>query len=156
MGLRAMGVDLINCGKNTVRVNGYPAVLALDEKRQTVHVKVLLGVDDIALGLPTWSGAPRPVTVQPGHRAGAVVVWRNTYDDTRHPPVNAPYLRIGPAAKQPTQVLAVDGMLDLGSTGRLGVSPWRAIPNPTPTTVPTTRPAPPPTSVTPSTEVPLP
>jgi hypothetical protein len=36
-----------------------------------------------------------------------------------------------PAAGRPAQVLAVQDGIDLGSTGRLGVSPWRPSPAPT-------------------------
>jgi hypothetical protein len=125
MGLRALGVYLVNCGREAYRVNGYPAVHALDEQRSTLDVRVLDGVTEIAGSLPGWAGAPRPVVLSPGERAAAVVVWRNTYDNISKPPVDAPYLEVAPTAGRPAQVLAPQGGIDLGSTGRLGVSPWR-------------------------------
>jgi Protein of unknown function (DUF4232) len=130
MGLRALGVHLINCGRKPYRMNGYPAVHALDEHRSKLNVRVLNGVTEIAGALPTWSGPPRPVVLKPGQRATAVVVWRNTYDNISRPPVDAPYLDMAPAAGRPAQVLAPEGGIDLGSTGRLGVSPWRLTPAP--------------------------
>lgn len=132
MGLRALDMNLINCGRKAYRVNGYPAVHALDQQRSTLGVRVLHGVTEIAGAIPDWSGPPRPFVLKPGERATAVVVWRNTYDNISRPPVNAPYLEAAPAAGRPAQVLAVRNGIDLGSTGRLGVSPWR--PSPAPTT----------------------
>ena len=125
MGLRALGLDLINCGRKPYRVNGYPAVHALDQRRSRLNVRVLQGVIEIAGPIPDGSGPPRPVVLKPGERATAVVVWRNTYDNISRPPVDAPYLEAAPAAGRPAQILAVRDGIDLGSTGRLGVSPWR-------------------------------
>jgi hypothetical protein len=133
MGLRALGLNLINCGRKPYRVNGYPAVHALDKERSTLDVRVLHGVTEISGSIPDWSGPPRPFVLEPGERATAVVVWRNTYDNISRPPVDAPYLEVAPAAgRRPAQVLAPQGGIDLGSTGRLGVSPWRPSPAPAP------------------------
>jgi hypothetical protein len=74
--------------------------------------------------MPNASGPPKPVVLQPGQRATAVIAWRNTYDDIREPPVSVAYLEVAPAAGEPTQIVTPLGALDLGSTGRLGVSPW--------------------------------
>jgi hypothetical protein len=126
MGLRALAVELVNCGHKTYRVEGYPSVRALDKSRKPLTIRVLHGVTAIAGPLPNASGPARPVTLKPGQRASAVIVWRNTYDDTRHPPVNAPYLSIAPQPGRPAAVIAPEDALDLGSTGRLGVSPWKA------------------------------
>lgn len=126
MGLRAMGMHLINCGRSPYRVTGYPAVRALDEQRTPLPaVRTLQGVVEIAGALPNWTDPPRPVELRPGERATAVIVWRNTYDNTVAGPADAPYLEVAPAAGRPVAVLTPDHPLDLGSTGRLGVSPWR-------------------------------
>jgi hypothetical protein len=157
MGLRALGVNLLNCGAEPYRVNGYPAVKALDEKHAALAIRVLEGVTEITGALPNWAGPPTPVVLDPGERAVAVVVWRNTYDNITAPPVDAPYLEMAPVAGRPTQVLAPEGGLDLGSTGRLGVSPWRPAPpgqgEPTATPPVTT---PPPSVVRTTSELPLP
>ena len=126
MGLRALSVYLVNCGHKTYRVAGYPSVQALDKSKKPLKIKVLHGVTEIAGPLPSASGPARPVTLKPGQRASFVVVWRNTYDDIRQPPVTAPYLKIAPAVGRAAQVIAPAGGLDLGSTGRLGISPWKA------------------------------
>jgi hypothetical protein len=138
MGLRALGIHLINCGREPYRVNGYPVVHALDEHRSTLTVRVLHGVTEIAGPLDGWTGPPRPVVLKPGERAAAVMVWRNTYDDISRPPVDAPYLAVAAAAGRPAQVLVPEGGIDLGSTGRLGISPWRPSPAPQPAPPPAT------------------
>ena len=124
MGLRVRGFDMINCGRTAYRVKGYPVVRALDEDRQRLDVQVLRGVDGITGSLPNASGPPKAVVLQPGERATVVIAWRNTYDDIREPPVEVAYLEVAPAAGEPTQIVTPAGALDLGSTGRLGVSPW--------------------------------
>lgn len=149
-GLRALGITLTNCGHETYRVNGYPTVQALDKDHRELSVKVLHGTVEIAGPIPDWNGPPHLVTLQPGQQAACVVVWRSTYDDIRHPPVNAPYLEMAPAAGRPAQVLTLHSAMDLGSTGRLGVSPWRV----SKTTVPTMTPPPPPVTTPPPSPVP--
>jgi hypothetical protein len=149
-GLRALGITLLNCGTKDYRVDGYPAVRALDKDHRAAAVEVLHGVVDIAGPIPSWTGPPTPVTLKPGRQAECVVVWRNTYDDIRHPPVNAPYLEMAPAPGRPAQILTPDAPLDLGSTGRLGVSPWRLSKQ-----TPRTTPVAPPPSTQPSTPPPL-
>ena len=124
MGLRAMGLFLVNCGDRPYQVEGYPVVRALDEDKKPLGIRILRGAKEIAGGLPT-DRPPATVLLQPGERAGAAIFWRNTYNDTTDPPVNAPYLRIAPGTGRPAQVLTPDGPLDLGSTGRLGVSAWQ-------------------------------
>ena len=126
MGLRVLGVVLTNCGRSPYRVQGYPAVRALDDRRAELRVRVLHGVEDITSALPNRDGPPSPVVLQPGESADAVVVWRNTYTDVTRPPILAPYLRIAPEPGRRAEVLAPEGGVDLGSTGRLGVSPWQA------------------------------
>jgi hypothetical protein len=147
MGLRALGITLLNCGDRDYRVDGYPVVAALDKDHRTLGIKVLHGTTDIAGPIPDWNGPPNPITLEPGREAACVVVWRNTYDDIRQPPVTAPYLRMAPAPGRPAQVLSPRDPLDLGSTGRLGVSPWR-LSEPTPHTTPVVPP--------PSTQPPVP
>ena len=142
MGLRALGITLLNCGDRDYRVDGYPVVVALDKDHRTLDIKVLHGTTDIAGPIPEWNGPPNPITLGPGREAECVVVWRNTYDDIRQPPVTAPYLRMAPVAGRPARVLTPRDPLDLGSTGRLGVSPWR-LSKPTSHTTPV---APPPST----------
>jgi hypothetical protein len=101
-------------------------VRALDERRQPLDVQVLLGVDKITTGAANAIGPPQQVVLRPSERATTVVAWRNTYDDIRQPPVEIAYLEIAPAAGEPAQLVPASSPLDLGSTGRLGISPWLA------------------------------
>jgi hypothetical protein len=128
MGLRVLGIRLVNCGPRTYRLNGYPAVRSLDGERTTLKVRVLHGVREIIGSAIPWDGPPKPVILEPGQQAGTVVAWRNTYDDIREPPVTARFLDIAPLAGRPSQIVDPNGGLDLGSTGRIGVSAWRALP----------------------------
>jgi hypothetical protein len=127
-GLRVLGITLTNCGKRTYRIDGYPAVRSLDKDRTALDVQVLKGVAEIAGPIPEWNAPPQPVTLKPGQRATAVVAWRNTYDNLEHPPVDVTFLEVAPLAGRPAQVIAPDNGLDLGSTGRIGVSAWRLDP----------------------------
>ncbi|MFD8479452.1 DUF4232 domain-containing protein [Kitasatospora sp. NPDC059673] len=122
MGLRVMGLHLVNCGTSPVTVNGYPQVQALDEKHRPVDaLQVLKGGAAIATG----TGAdtpPQRITLRTGEGAQAMVVWRNTNDNLAMDPVNAPYLRV--RATPDAAPVMVTPELDLGTTGRLGVGAW--------------------------------
>lgn len=61
------------------------------------------------------------MTLKPGERAYAVLVWRNTTEAGT--PVNAPYVRVW--AKPGARPVTVTPELDLGTTGKLGVGPWK-------------------------------
>jgi hypothetical protein len=125
MGLRVLGITLVNCGSRAYRLNGYPAVRSLAPDR----VQVLQGVKEIVGSAMPWDGPPKPLVLEPGQRAGTAVAWRNTYDDIRRPPVTVALLEIAPLAGRPPQIVDLDGGLDLGSTGRIGVSAWSFIPD---------------------------
>jgi hypothetical protein len=121
MGLRVTGLHLVNCGTRPYQVDGYPELELLDEDHDTVDgVRILHGTDRISTGIK-GTGSPRPVALQPGEAAEAVLAWRNTtqFGD----PVNAPYVRV--RAKPGARPVVVMPELDLGTTGRLGVGPWQ-------------------------------
>ncbi|WP_240496636.1 DUF4232 domain-containing protein [Streptomyces torulosus] len=126
MGLRAMTVTLTNCGTEPYTVNGYPSVQVLDEDREPVDVRVLRGPGEITTGVP--DPGPHEVTLKPGESATTSLVWRNTVTEADVPAVNAPYLRVATAKGRPAQVLAPDGGIDLGTTGRLGTGAWTKAP----------------------------
>ncbi|WP_431676399.1 DUF4232 domain-containing protein [Kitasatospora sp. KL5] len=123
MGLRVLGLHLENCGAGTVELNGYPELQVVDEEHRPVgSVRILHGGSAISTG----TGAdepPRPVTLGPGERAYAGLVWRNTVEAGTADPVNAPYLRV--RAKAGADPVMVIPELDLGTTGRLGVGAWK-------------------------------
>ncbi|MEV6303067.1 DUF4232 domain-containing protein [Actinoplanes sp. NPDC051861] len=143
MGLRAAGIDLVNCGARTYRVQGYPVVAPLDEDQGPVSVQVLTEVGEITGALKHLDVPPQPVVLQPGESATAVVAWRNKYDDVRNPPVEVASLFVAPEKGRPAQLVRPDGPLDLGSTGRIGISPWIARKEGPSTSAETTEPAPP-------------
>ncbi|MER5754428.1 DUF4232 domain-containing protein [Streptomyces sp. NPDC002088] len=121
MGLRLVGLHLENCGTRDYPVDGYPQVTVLDED--------LKRIDDIKIsqgggGMSTVDGfddPPRPVTLKPGESATASLAWHNTTQFGT--PVNAPYVRV--LAKSGAAPVTVTPHLDLGTTGKLGVSAWK-------------------------------
>ncbi|GAB1641285.1 DUF4232 domain-containing protein [Krasilnikovia sp. MM14-A1259] len=141
-GLRVLDIMLVNCGSQTYRLNGYPAVHSLDKDRAALKVRVLHGVKEIVGPNLPWDGPPKPVVLKPGQRAGAAVAWRNTYTDIRKPPVTVKLLDIAPLAGRPSQIVEPDGGLDLGSTGRIGISAWTPLPDTDATASPSGPPAP--------------
>ncbi|MGQ4491326.1 DUF4232 domain-containing protein [Streptomyces sp. SAS_281] len=124
MGLRVVGIHLANCGTTDYRLNGYPALRLLDEDRDPVSgVEILHGTTAISTGIG-GDARPRPLTLRPGESAYASLAWRNTTTDGD--PVNAPYVEV--TAKPGAKPVTVTPELDLGTTGRLGVSPWTKTP----------------------------
>ncbi|MFJ5924901.1 DUF4232 domain-containing protein [Kitasatospora sp. NPDC092948] len=122
MGLRVVGLHLVNCGTSPVTVDGYPQVQALDEKHRPVDaLQVLKGGAAIAAN----TGAdtpPQQIVLATGEGVRSTVVWRNTNDDVAAAPVNAPYLRV--RATPDAAPVMVTPELDLGTTGRIGVGAW--------------------------------
>jgi hypothetical protein len=131
MGQRSMDITLTNCGPTTYWVAGYPELTLLDEDRQPFAVEVLHGSEPITTNggycTPTgrFDDGPQVVTLAPGQQAAAGIVWRNLTTGEFDLLVNAPYLTIAPTPGEAPQELAMAGVMDLGTTGRVGVSAWR-------------------------------
>jgi hypothetical protein len=123
MGLRVLRLELVNCGRTNITLHGYPAVRVLDADRKTLEVKVTKGTSSIST-IEKLEGAPRPVRLGQGHRAVAFVLWKNTYTDPSVPPVQGAHLHVVPAPGQAGQTVSPSGGIDLGSTGKIGVTPW--------------------------------
>ncbi|MEU5634943.1 DUF4232 domain-containing protein [Streptomyces rishiriensis] len=122
MGLRVVGLTLENCGERDRTVRGYPQVTLLDEDRQPVDgVRILRGSGGIAT-VTGFDDAPRTLTLRPGERASADLMWRNTTGFGTA--VDIPYVRV--RATPGAAPVLITPHLDLGTTGRLGVSAWRA------------------------------
>lgn len=124
-GLRAMRVEMVNCGSQPHTANGYPTLRVLDADRKPLDITVLQGTAQIST-ITGFDGPPRPVTLAPGAGAAAVVVWRNTVTDANVPATTGTHLEVAPAAGQPGQVLSPEGGVDLGTTGKIATSPWVA------------------------------
>lgn len=105
----------------SIQLNGYPKLTIQDEDHTTVDgVRILRGTDQIGTGIG-GDGSPQPVVLRPGEAAVAGLAWRNTTQAGE--PVNAPYVRVwATPAADPVMVVPE---LDLGTTGKLGVGPWR-------------------------------
>jgi hypothetical protein len=122
MGLRALGLELVNCGDRPYRLNGYPTVWVLDEQRKPIILAVQNGAKDITSG---FDQPPQPITLQKGERAVATVLWRNLVTDSTVVATDGAYLSVAPAAGQPAEEVDPQGPVDVGNTGRIGVSAWR-------------------------------
>ncbi|MDV5149924.1 DUF4232 domain-containing protein [Streptomyces sp. SBC-4] len=121
MGLRVVGLHLENCGTAPYELNGYPRIGLADEDREPVDgVELLQGGERIA-GATGMEGPARPLVLAPGERAYSGLVWRNTVEAGE--PVNAPYARV--RAKPGAAPVMVTPELDLGTTGKLGIGPWK-------------------------------
>lgn len=123
MGLRLVPIHLANCGDAPLTVTGYPALRVLDEGHQPVDAKVDNGADSVAL-VPSLQQPPTTFTLAPGHQAEATVLWKNYVTDSTVVATTGTYFDVAPAGGQPWQTRKPDGPIDLGNTGKLGVSPW--------------------------------
>ncbi|MFF4878398.1 DUF4232 domain-containing protein [Micromonospora sp. NPDC000668] len=145
MGLRALGLELVNCGDQPYRLKGYPALRVLDEQREPITLRVVPGAKEIT---PGFDHPPQQFTLQKGERAVATVLWRNLVTDSTVPATNGAYLLVAPTAGQPVEDVDPDGPIDVGNTGRIGVSAWKKADPPAP--VPTQPAQPPAPSAVPS------
>ncbi|MFJ9947233.1 DUF4232 domain-containing protein [Kitasatospora sp. NPDC091207] len=121
MGLRVMGIRLTNCGSRPYTLNGRPGVRVLDAERAPLGITVRNGSAGIAT-LEGFDAAPKAVTLDPGEYAAFQLVWRNTVTAGTGPADNGRFLEVAPLPGRPRVVVPAD--LDLGTTGRLGVSAW--------------------------------
>lgn len=99
-----------------------PAVAPGRTVRGTVTASDLPGDAAVATGTGA-DGPPRSIVLKPGERAYATLVWRNTVASVTNEPVNAPYARVW--AKPGAAPVMVTPEFDLGTTGKLGVGPWK-------------------------------
>ncbi|MFJ8645504.1 DUF4232 domain-containing protein [Streptomyces sp. NPDC093546] len=120
MGVRGMGVTLLNCGTEPFEVSGYPALEVLDAERRKLDVTVRLGSN-----LDTRA-RPSAFVLRPGERAEASVMWRNTVTRTDVVATNGAYLRVTPAPGVAPQTVAPGdgGPLDLGNTDAVETTAW--------------------------------
>ena len=137
MGLRALGLELVNCGDTPYQLNGYPALHVFDEQRDPIRCGGQGGQGD-HLGLRPAAPAADSA---PGNERATAGCSGATWSPTRQssPPTAEPD---GGARGRPTaQAVDPDGPVDLGNTGRIGVSAWKKA---DPSAPAPTRPAPPP------------
>lgn len=120
MGLRFLSIQLENCGKRPTRLNGHPQLELLDESHLPIRsVKILHDAGTITSSASEW--VAKPLILKPGERAYSELVWRNTVTDGVN--VNSPYVRV--RAKPGAAPIMLTPEFDLGTTGKLGVGPWK-------------------------------
>jgi hypothetical protein len=119
-GLRAVGIELRNCGGKPYQIKGYPVLKVLDEDRKPLDLRVLHGVGEVTV-LPPWQVEPEQVTIAPGASATALLVWRNLTTDGETVAVGE-FLRVAATDGLPEHLLALH--IDAGNTGKVAISPW--------------------------------
>ncbi|NUS72388.1 MAG: DUF4232 domain-containing protein [Corynebacteriales bacterium] len=121
-GVRVQKIELVNCGAEPVVLDGYPQVKVLDESGRAVDVEVGNGSSGIAT-VESFDAQPQQLTLTTEGSAVFSILWRNTYDDVSAPPVVGAGLEVVLAPGGAP--LRISGLsIDLGSTGKLGLSPW--------------------------------
>ncbi|MGY0007444.1 DUF4232 domain-containing protein [Micromonospora sp. I033] len=133
MGLRAMGLELVNCGDRPYELRGYPAPSLRDVDRAPLRVQVIPGARPITSG---FDQPPTRIVLRPGERATAALLWRNLVTDATVVAGNGAYLDVAPLPGRPAYPVELDGPIDLGNTGRLGVSAWKRADGPSSTQPP--------------------
>jgi hypothetical protein len=133
MGIRVLTLEMENCGSSPLTVNGYPSLRLFDEDREPIDVTVAKGSGNITT-MPDFDVPPQDVTLQPGEKARAGLVWRNLVTDATVKATTAYHLEAAPAEGKSWQDVPlvvpneVSGSttvdIDLGNTGKLGVQPW--------------------------------
>lgn len=123
MGLRVMGLTMLNCGPNSLTVKGYPGIRMLDAEMAPIDVDVIHGAEPISV-VESFDAEPRSVTLRPGEQALSGIVWRNTVTNVTGSDTPGAYLDVAPLAGSSEQRLHPTDGIDLGNTGRIGVAPW--------------------------------
>jgi hypothetical protein len=120
MGLRASGVELLNCGTRPYTVHGYPAVQVLDATGAALTLEVVNGRSAVTM-LDSVDAPPRKIVLKPGKSAWSTLVWRSTARD------GVRFWVVARPGEAPQTAAPSDGGIDLGDGGRLGVGPWRTV-----------------------------
>jgi hypothetical protein len=124
MGLRVQALELTNNGTTPYVINGYPTITLFDKTQQPVtDVQVIQGSGGIST-VNGFDDKPQQITLKPGEKLVASLLWRNTVTRSDVNATNAEYLDVTATPGQPTQRLHPQYPVDLGNTGKLGVSPW--------------------------------
>lgn len=137
MGLRVADVQLLNCGAKVYELEGHPQVRLLDRERRPLEVSVAPGNNGVtgagagpATGTSEDAGdgvPPQKVVLQPGQAASTGLVWRNLVTDGTTRATEGWVLEVVPKPGAPRLTLELKYPVDLGNTGRVGVSPWRTL-----------------------------
>ncbi|MCX5198212.1 DUF4232 domain-containing protein [Streptomyces sp. NBC_00249] len=126
MGLRVAGFQLVNCGSAAYVLEGYPEVRLLDGQNRPVQVDIGHGTNGVTP--PDGPDAPpRQVTLQPGQAATTSLLWRNLVTEAAGPAAEGRVLELVPKPGAPRLTLRLRAPVDLGGTGKAGLSAWSAL-----------------------------
>lgn len=117
LGHRALGIELRNCSRRPVVVNGYPAIRVLDAQRHALPVRVEHGSSYMGRD----AGAKR-ITLAPGKRLVSLISWSATV--TQGKKADGEFVTIEPRRGDPPTTFGV--WLDLGTTAEVSVIAWSA------------------------------
>ncbi|THV25954.1 DUF4232 domain-containing protein [Glycomyces paridis] len=112
MGIRAVGITMLNCGEEPIEVNGYPVV-----EIPGVELEVREGSDTLQ------DPGATPITVEPGEEVSAGMSWRNLVEGGES--VDATSVDIGYSPESPLQTATPPWTIDLGTTRDIEVTAWR-------------------------------
>jgi uncharacterized protein DUF4232 len=134
MGLRTLSMELVNCGTEPYRVQGYPSVRLFDEDHDPIDAFVGHGSAGISV-VPEFDKPAQVVTLAPGERALSGLLWRNLVTDSTVKATTAYYMDAAVTDGEPWQTVPLvfrdpvrgpdDVTVDLGNTGKLGVQAWQ-------------------------------
>ncbi|NXY99525.1 DUF4232 domain-containing protein [Streptomyces sp. BR123] len=124
MGVRILAVELVNCSAGPYELEGHPQIRLLDKKRTPIEAEVRHGSGGIAGGVPNMDGPAERLVLQPGRTASFGMLWRNLVTDPSVPAAEGWAVEVTPKPGAPTVTAELTDSVDLGNTGRLGVSAW--------------------------------
>ncbi|MFF4429682.1 DUF4232 domain-containing protein [Streptomyces sp. NPDC001513] len=127
MGLRVADFQLINCGSAAYRLEGYPEIRLLDGEDRPLQVDIGHGTHGVTSSAAADGDAPpRRVTLEPGQAATTGLLWRNLVTGSTVPAAEGRVLELVPKPGAPRLTLRLSAPVDLGDTGKLGLSAWSA------------------------------
>ncbi|MFE5719692.1 DUF4232 domain-containing protein [Streptomyces erythrochromogenes] len=127
MGLRVADFQLVNCGSAAYLLEGYPEIRLLDGEDRPLQVDIGHGTNGVTSSAVDGDAPPRRVTLQPGQAATTSLLWRNLVTDSSVPAVEGRVLELVPKPGAPRLTLRLSAPVDLGDTGKLGLSAWSAL-----------------------------
>jgi len=118
LGRRAVVVELVNCGTEPYKVNGYPGIGALDKDRDPLRLTI---THDHPYTDAGRDQGPKPLTLAPGESVKSVLNWNNRVTSFEAVTEGA-YLVVTPKEGEPPQTLPF--WLDVGTSRELDVTAW--------------------------------
>ncbi|WP_328923543.1 DUF4232 domain-containing protein [Streptomyces sp. NBC_00190] len=126
MGLRVTDFQLVNCGWAAYVLEGYPEIRLLDGEDRPLQVDIGHGTNGVTSSAAGGDAPPQRVTLQPGQAATTRLLWRNLVTDSTVPAAEGRVLELVPKPGAPRLTLRLSAPVDLGNTGKLGLSAWSA------------------------------